>query len=114
MHWVRTRPAVNGNPDYWQGNDRFEIQGDKRQNVSLPKLVECYSIAAVTGKAIKSGTSQMLGDNMVGVKSALGQHNNPAKDLNFKKENIWIAYENNHLDLLNNPKIYNRIKKWMV
>jgi len=98
----------------WQNDDRFEIQGDKRQKVSLPKLVECYSIAAVTGKEIKSGTSQMLGDNMVGVKSALGQHNNPAKDLNFKKENTWIAYENNHLDLLNDPKIYNRIKKWMV
>ena len=98
----------------WQNVDRFEIQGDKRQNVALPKLVECYSIAAVNGKGTKSGSSRLLGDNMVSVKSALGQHNNPAKDLNFKKENTWVAYENNHLDLLNNPKVYNRIKKWMV
>jgi len=98
----------------WQNNDRFELQNDNRQTVLLPKKVECYSIAAVIGKDNTSVSSQLLGDNMVGVKSALGQHKDPVKDLNFKKENTWIAYESKHLDLLNNPKIYKKIKKWLV
>jgi pimeloyl-ACP methyl ester carboxylesterase len=100
----------------WQNIDRFKMLGDQRQNVSLPKKIECYSIAGVNGKEIKSGSTKLklLGDNMVGIKSALGQHKDPAKHLNFKKANTWIVYENNHLDLLSNPKVYNKIKKWML
>jgi pimeloyl-ACP methyl ester carboxylesterase len=98
----------------WQNYDRFKMHGDQRQTISLPKQVECYAIAGVIGKAIKSGTRQLLGDNMVGIKSALGQHKDPTKNLNFKKANTWIAYENNHMDLLSNPKVYNKIKTWML
>ena len=81
--------------------------------MSLPNQVECYAIAGVIGKATKSVTRQLLGDNMVGIKSALGQHKDPNKTLNFKKANTWIAYENNHMDLLSDPKVYNKIKTWM-
>ncbi|WP_452228347.1 esterase/lipase family protein [Lacinutrix sp. MEBiC02404] len=98
----------------WKDRDRFEMQEDKRQHVPLPKKIGCYSIAAVASKNNKSGIPQLLGDNMVGVKSALGQHKNPDKNLNFKKKNTWIVYENNHLDLLSNPKIYSKIKTWML
>ena len=97
----------------WQNFDRFEMQGDQRQHMSLPKQVECYAIAGVVGKAMTSESSQLLGDNMVGIKSALGQHKNPAKNLNFKKKNTYIAYENNHLDLLSNLKVCTKIKAWM-
>ena len=51
---------------------------------------------------------------MVTVKSAFGQHTNPAKNLHFKKENTWIAYEHTHIDLLSSPKIYAKIKEWLV
>lgn len=98
----------------WQDNDRFKMQGDQRQSISLPEQVECYSIAGIVGKAADSVPSQLLGDKLVGVKSALGQHKNPAKNLNFKKENTWIAYENTHMDLLSNPEIYSRLKTWMI
>jgi pimeloyl-ACP methyl ester carboxylesterase len=98
----------------WKNSDRFKMHGDQRQHISLPKQIECYAIAGVIGKAIKSGTRELLGDNMVGIKSALGQHKDPTKDLNFKKANTWIAYENNHMDLLSNPKVYNKIKTWML
>lgn len=97
----------------WQNFDRFEIQGDQRQNIPLPLEAECYGIAGVTGKDSTTTSAKLMGDNMVGVKSALGQHKNPAKDLNFKKKNTWIVYENNHLDLLSNPQVYNKIKTWI-
>jgi len=98
----------------WQNNDRFEIKSDNRQSLPLPNEIDCYCVAAVVGKATKSNSSRLLGDNLVGLKSALGKHKNPDKTLNFKKENIWIAYENNHMDLLSNPIIYTKLKKWMV
>jgi pimeloyl-ACP methyl ester carboxylesterase len=98
----------------WQNIDRFKMKGDQRLNVSLPENVQCYSIAGVNGKANTSLTAQLLGDNMVGIKSALGQHENSTKDLKFKEAHTWIAYENNHLDLLSNPKVYNKIKSWIL
>tara|TARA_R110002051_G_scaffold10001_3_gene37935 strand:+ start:13493 stop:14698 length:1206 start_codon:yes stop_codon:yes gene_type:complete len=98
----------------WKYYDRFEVQGDKRKNVPLPKTVACYSIAAVIGSSLKSGSSKLVGDKMVGVNSALGQHRNSAKNLNFKMENTWIAFESNHLDLLNKPEIYAKIKQWVI
>ncbi|QRM90530.1 alpha/beta hydrolase [Lacinutrix sp. WUR7] len=98
----------------WQNSDRFKMQGDKSQHIPLPKKVSCYSIAGVTSKETKSNIKHFLGDNMVGIKSALGQHENPDKNLNFKKKNTWIAYENKHLDLLNTPEVYAKIKTWML
>ncbi len=98
----------------WQDNDRFKFQKDKRQFISLPEQIECYSVAGVTGKAAESVSSQLLGDNMVDIKSALGQHKNPAKHLNFKKENTCVAYDCTHSDLLDNSEIYAKMREWLA
>lgn len=98
----------------WKTNDRFEMKGDERQTIALPLKVDCYSVAAVVGSATESVSSKLLGDGLVSVKSAFGQHEIPDKNLNFKKENIWIAYESNHMDLLNNSDIYAQIKAWLT
>jgi len=98
----------------WQGNNRFEMQADSRQTVPLPKEIECWSIVAITRKTTNSAPSRLLGDVLVDIKSALGWHKNPAKNLHFKDENTWIIYENSHLDLLCNPNIYDKIKEWLV
>jgi pimeloyl-ACP methyl ester carboxylesterase len=98
----------------WQNSDRFKMQGDTRSTVSLPERIACYSIAGIAGKKTASKASQLLGDKMVGVKSALGEHNDPTKNLHFKKENTSIVYETSHTELLSNPKIYSKIKSWMI
>ena len=98
----------------WRGNDRFEVQGDQRQIIPLPKRIECYSIAAINSKATSPAFYKMMGDNLVDVKSVLGQNKNPAKNLHFKKNNTCVVYENTHLDLLNNPEVYTKIKTWLV
>ncbi len=98
----------------WQGKDRFEIQGDQRQIIPLPKGIDCYSIAAISSKASSPVFLKKMGDHLVDVKSALGQNKNPAKNLHFKKNNTWIVYEHTHLDLLNNPEVYTKIKTWLV
>ena len=98
----------------WQNKDRFEMQPDPRTSISLPEQVDCYSIAGIASKATKSISSQLLGDNMVGLKSALGQHKKPSKNLHFKKKNTWVAYETTHSELLSNPKVYSKIKSWII
>ncbi|MGK0363992.1 MAG: pimeloyl-ACP methyl ester carboxylesterase [Saprospiraceae bacterium] len=97
----------------WQDNDRFKLQGDQRQNIPLPEEIECYSVAGNNGKETDS-VSRFAGDGLVDVKSALGQHKNPAKDLHFKMENTWIAQETNHLDLLDNLEVYGKMKEWLA
>jgi len=98
----------------WKNNDRFEIKNDQRKIIKLSKQIEFYSIAAVIGNKTAPLSTQVLGDTLVHVKSALGQHKNPKKNLDFKKENIWISYDSNHLDLLNNLKILDKLKVWLV
>ena len=97
----------------WKGNDRFEVAGDQRQHIPLPEDIECYSIAADNGKESDSSI-RLLGDKLVSVKSALGQHKMADKNFYFGKENTWISYESTHMDLLSDPKIYDKIKEWLV
>jgi pimeloyl-ACP methyl ester carboxylesterase len=98
----------------WLNKDRFKLQRDKRQNIPLPKNVECYSIAGSVGREANLLSTKIMGDNMVEVKSALGIHKKPSKNLNFKKENTFIVYENTHVDLLSNSKIDLKLKEWLV
>ncbi|MEE9408109.1 MAG: hypothetical protein V3V28_08550 [Polaribacter sp.] len=97
----------------WLNKDRFELKKDNRQNISLQKNIAFFNIVAVTCKETNTKSIHLLGDTLVNVKSALGQHKNANKNLLFKKENIWIAYESNHLDLLSNPKILDKLKTWL-
>lgn len=97
----------------WQGNDRFERKGDGRQHIPLPKHVSCYSIAAVVGKKKASISHRIVGDTMVTIKSALGQHKKPNKSLNFKDENTWVSYETSHSDLLSSTQVYAKIEEWL-
>lgn len=97
----------------WQHQDRFKLQRDKRQHIKLPEQIECYGIAGVVGKKTASISSGLLGDKMVRVKSALGKHGKKSKNLLFKKEHTFIAYETSHIELLSNLKIYEKMKIWL-
>jgi pimeloyl-ACP methyl ester carboxylesterase len=94
----------------WQGIDRFEHTQDQKHAVPLPKGVSCYAIAADMG----SKSSKLLGDGMVTVNSALGDHEDPRLKLSFARVRQWIAYGINHWDLLNQSAVYKQIRRWMA
>lgn len=98
----------------WQNKDRFELRKDERKNIPLPKEIDCFAVAAVLGKKEKSKSKAILGDGLVPIKSALGKHKKEAKNLNLKEENTWIALENSHTDLLNNLKVFDKIRLWIL
>jgi len=67
----------------WQDRDRFKHVGDTRQAVPLPEGVQCFAIAASTGSRASGLRDRLLGDGLVPVSSALGQHEEPHRALSF-------------------------------
>ena len=100
--------------DDWNDRDRFEQQTDSRIPIPLPKKVSCYTVAATVGKEAKQLSSKLLGDGLVLTKSALGQHKKSNKNLIFKTPNTYIAFETNHMGLLNSHDVYDKIKTWLL
>ena len=97
----------------WKGRDRFEGSGDHRVAVPLPDGLQCYTIAATTSKDSSILGDQLIGDGLVTLNSALGHHKNTDFNLLFPETHQWIARDMNHLDLLNQPEVYETIKQWL-
>jgi pimeloyl-ACP methyl ester carboxylesterase len=98
----------------WQGRDRFAHGKDPRQPMPLPEGVRCYAVAATTGRADAPLRDRLIGDGLVPVPSALGQHRDPRLTLVFPESQQWIAYGTSHLDLLARPEVYERIRGWLA
>lgn len=98
----------------WEGLDRFEMNGDTRNHVPLPAGIDCYNIAATKSNENKDWKSNLIGDGLVPVTSALGKHKNEAKDLKFPTANNWILKESNHTDLLRKVEVLEQIKIWFL
>jgi hypothetical protein len=86
---------------------------DARIAIPLPRGVKCFAIAATTGKTERDWRDRLLGDGLVPVPSALGQHKNTALTLKFTKARQWIGYELNHMELLNDPRVYAKLSAWL-
>ena len=97
----------------WQGRDRFAREPDSRRAVPLPEGVECYAIAATTAATSGGLADRLVGDGLVPVASALGEHKQAARGLNFPPDRQWIAPETGHLDLLSRRDVYERIAGWL-
>jgi len=99
--------------DDWKGCDRFDFSGDQRTPAPLPEGVQCYSIAATTGKKSNKLGDGLMGDGLVTLSSALGRHKNAELNLLFPQTHQWVGRNMSHLDLLNHPEVYETIKKWL-
>ncbi|MDP2370212.1 alpha/beta hydrolase [Rhodoferax sp.] len=98
----------------WVGHDRFRRSPDRRQPLALPRNVNCYAVAATT--APKRGTlaERLLGDGLVPIPSALGQHPQPERRLAFDKSEQLIVYRKNHWDLLRAPEVARQLLRWLT
>jgi pimeloyl-ACP methyl ester carboxylesterase len=97
----------------WEDRDRFKHLGDTRQTVPLPEGVQCFAIAASTGSQADSLRDRLLGDGLVPVESALGQHKEPHRSLPIPESNQWIGRNMNHFDLLSRREVYEQIALWL-
>lgn len=97
----------------WQDRDRFALAPDTRMQISLPHGVQCFAIAATTGNVDGDLADRLLGDGLVPLKSALGQHSGDRRSLRFARDHQHIIYDTNHMQLLSSPVAYAEIKRML-
>ena len=98
----------------WQGHDRFRRKPDTRQPLPLPVGVACYAIAATSAAKRSALAERVIGDGLVPLPSALGQHAEPARCLAFARGAQWIGYRMNHMQLLGSPEVIRQIVLWLA
>jgi PGAP1-like protein len=97
----------------WQGHDRFRKQPDTRQVLPLPEGVACYTVAATMAAQRSVLAERLVGDGLVPLPSALGQHTDAARSLAFAKASQRIVYRTNHMQLLSSPEVGEQLVKWL-
>ena len=97
----------------WNGHDRFADRADSRRPLHLPKRVQCYTIAAAIGHAAAPRRDLLIGDGIVPVPSALGDHRDPRLKLRFPRSHQWTARGTSHFGLLSGGHVYERIRDWL-
>jgi pimeloyl-ACP methyl ester carboxylesterase len=98
----------------WTGRDRFAHHSDERQHVPLPGGVRCYALAGSIGLQSSGLKQRILGDGLVPLDSALGRHRDSARCLVFRSDRQWTGFGLNHLDLLNDQKVYAQLLRWLT
>ena len=56
---------------------------------------------------------RLTGDGLVPLHSALGQHDDPARRLDFPKDHQRTVYRTGHLDLLSSPVVAAQLLDWL-
>jgi len=97
----------------WQHHDRFERKADSREAVPLPADVGCFTVAATTAARRSLLADHLIGDGLVPLRSALGQHDNAEQYLAFEEDSQWIAYQTNHMELLSSQTVSGRMIEWL-
>lgn len=98
----------------WENLDRFENKIKQATVLPLPKTIDCYVIAASIQSETADTPFYQLGDGLVPIKSALGQHKKATQSLQFKPTNTSIIYKTNHLELLTSLEVYQKIKQYLT
>lgn len=94
----------------WHTTERFEFSGDQRLPLPLPHTVRCFVIATSAGES----TNYPLGDGLVRIKSALGEHQDSAFNLCIPDNRKWTGTNISHMQLLSDPKVYAVLKEWFA
>jgi hypothetical protein len=96
----------------WKGRSRFAHGPDRRRPVPLPRGTRCYAVAASTAPP-EATPRRLPGDGLVPVDSALGRHRDPARALRFPAARTFVVRGAGHLDLLDRPEVYARLRRWL-
>jgi hypothetical protein len=104
-----------------QEHDRHRQAHDDRRPMPLPRGVEVYFVAATTAaSAALQGSlrhrlrQRLLGDGLVPLASALGEHADPALALTVPADHRLVVTQANHWDLLDHPAVDAALRRWLA
>lgn len=95
-------------------SDRFAAGPDPRTPLPLPAGVDCYTIAASTARQRSPLADRLLGDGLVPLPSALGEHPDPAHTLAFPPAHRHTVWGAGHFALLHHPDVTKRLQVWLA
>lgn len=101
--------------DDWEHNHaRIGGMDDNRKPAPLPSHINAYFIAgSIADENKKNRSLNVLGDYLVSIKSALGEHPNPRFQLKLADSHKAIFYGLNHFELHYHPHVAEQIVKWL-
>ncbi len=97
-------------------SDRDRPRGERRDAApeALADIGDArWYLAAATLAGSSGGTrARWIGDGLVPVPSALGQHADPTLSLQLPDDQRHVFRGLGHLDLMNHPRVYERLREW--
>ncbi|MGE6133360.1 lipase family alpha/beta hydrolase [Aeromonas salmonicida] len=97
-----------------QDHTRDTASTDPRPPLPLPAGVACFAIAATTAAKRNLLADRLIGDGLVPLRSALGQHKEARHQLAFAPSHCWIAYRTSHMALLGSPQVTRQLLHWLT
>ena len=98
----------------WGARDRYApMRKDPRTPLPLPAGVECYTAAALRTENGDTRSARLLGDGLVPLASALGEHRDERFALDFPRDHRWVGTGLSHFDLVSSPRMLARLERWL-
>jgi pimeloyl-ACP methyl ester carboxylesterase len=97
----------------WAAHRKHDQTVDERLPTPLPQGVPAFLVAAVQAQRRDHPRNAWIGDGLVPLASALGEHVNPALALTVPESHTLVLTGANHWDLLNHPGVYQRLLTWL-
>jgi pimeloyl-ACP methyl ester carboxylesterase len=103
----------NVQPADWQGRDRHSQRHDDRRPTPLPARVQTYLVAATKAEKVGGLHSRVIGDGLVPLASALGEHRESKHMLKVPQHRTRIVTSADHWDLLDRADVYAQLRAWL-
>lgn len=84
------------------------------QHVPLPPGVACFAVAATLAPKRGLLADRLVGDGLVPLRSALGQHADPRRTLAFGPGHQRVFHKLGHLGLLGSPEVAQQLCTWLA
>jgi pimeloyl-ACP methyl ester carboxylesterase len=97
----------------WQHQHRFKRNQETHTMIALPAHVACFALASTTASTRTALAEHLIGDGLVPLRSALGEHEDPRKSLAFALNHQAILYDMDHMALLHDPKVTQQLLDWL-
>ncbi len=103
-----------GNVQRPPGDDRHAQADDDRPPTPLPEGVKTCLVAATTAETASGLRHHLIGDGLVFLSSALGEHRDPALALAVPEALTLVVTSANHWDLLDRAEVTDKMRSWLA
>lgn len=107
LRWGNLRDAD------WQGRHHRDQRHDDRVPTPPPAGVALHAVAATLARRHGAAGSEALGDGLVPLASALGDHADPALALHVPAAHRLVVRGANHWDLLSHAGVHRQLRDWL-